>query len=270
MARKQQLRFLVTNDDGVYAPGLWALAERLKQVGEVTVVAPDREQSAIGTAITLHHPLRLREVDPIVKGIKAYSVEGTPSDSTILALRFLLHRKVNMVFSGINEGGNLGDDVLLSGTVGGAMQAYFQGLPAVAISVNAWENVLFDAAAQLGALLAGKLPLFPARRMLLNVNLPNLPLEKIRGIEITHLASRSYFDLIKKGHDGKRDYYWITRGKPQWDSEEGTDAKAVQEQKISITPIHSDLSLRQDSKFLCDISSAIFRELSGSKAPLEH
>ncbi len=267
MAGKKQPRFLITNDDGIYAPGIWVLAENLKQVGKVVIVAPDREQSAIGTAITLHQPLRLKEIEPLVKGVKAYSVEGTPSDSIILALQLLLRNKVDMVFSGINEGANLGDDVLLSGTVGGAMQGYLHGLPAVAISVNAWENVHFEAAAILGVILARKLLSSPPsvniakKRILLNVNLPNLPVGGIRGIEITHLAGRSYFDLIKKGHDGKRDYYWIVRGTPLWEVEEGTDAKVVQDGRISITPIHSDLSLRENNELLYSVSSEIFREL---------
>ena len=127
------MKILVTNDDGIYRRGLWALAAELQRVAEVVVVAPDREQSAVGAAITLHQPLHYTEVEPMVAGIKAYSVAGTPSDSVILALGML--EDVGMVFSGINEGANLGNDVLLSGTVGAALQGYFHGLPSIALSM---------------------------------------------------------------------------------------------------------------------------------------
>ena len=142
------MKILVTNDDGIFAHGLWALAGELKAVGQVIVVAPDREQSAIGTAVTLHQLLRLRKVRSLLPEIETYSVDGTPADSVILALSELAKGEVGLVVSGINQGLNLGDDVLISGTVGGALQGYLHGFPAIAISVDSWENHYFPAAAQ--------------------------------------------------------------------------------------------------------------------------
>ncbi len=236
------MKILVTNDDGIYAKGLWALVAELQKVGEVIVVAPDREQSAIGTAVTLHQPLRLREVRPLVAGIKAYAVEGTPSDSVILALG-MLGEGIEAVFSGVNEGANLGDDVLISGTVGAALQAYLHGLPAIALSVEVGGNMHFKVAAKLGSLLVNKIATNSLPQgLLLNINLPNLPRDEIKGIELTRLARRSYADLIESGNDGKRDYYWIVRGEPQWDRDVGSDRWAVEERRISITPLRGELS----------------------------
>ena len=235
------MKILVTNDDGFYARGLWLLARELSKVGDVVIVAPDREQSAVSSSMTLHHPLRVRKVRSPLEGVPSYSVEGTPSDCVILALGRLLTEKVDLVFSGINEGANLGDDVLLSGTVGAALQGYFKGIPSVAISVGALKDVHFEVAAKLAGILAKKMGDIP-REVLLNVNLPNLPFEQIQGIEVTKLGRRSFGDKVVEGNDGKREYYWIVRGEPQWQPEEGTDVKAFTEDKISITPLYTDLT----------------------------
>ena len=235
------MKILVTNDDGFYARGLWLLARELSKVGEVVIVAPDREQSAVGSSMSLHHPLRVRKVRSPLEGVISYSVEGTPADCVILALGRLLKGKVDLVFSGINEGANLGDDVLLSGTVGAALQGHFKGIPSVALSVGALKDVHFDAAVRLAGVLAklmGNLP----REVLLNVNLPNLPMEEIKGIEITKLGRRSFSDEVVEGNDGKREYYWIVRGEPQWHPEPGTDVGAFTSDKISITPLYTDLT----------------------------
>lgn len=253
------MKILVTNDDGIYARGLWALAESLSTIAEVVVVAPDREQSAVGTSITLQHPLRAREFAPLVKGVNAYSVEGTPADCVILGLETLVEGKVGVVFSGINEGSNLGNDVLISGTVGAALQGYFRRLPSIAFSVAAMGDVRYDVAAKLAALLAnriaeGALP----QEILLNVNVPNLPWDQIRGIELTRLAGRSYTDKIKEEHDGKRGYYWIVRGKAEWNVDQGTDIWAIQKRKISITPLQSNLTCHADLGVLSPLLSPLF------------
>jgi 5'-nucleotidase len=239
------LKILVTNDDGVHSEGLWAVVKELKEVGKVIVVAPDRDQSGVGTAVTLRHPLRLTEMKAPISGIKAYFVEGTPGDSVILAIKFAIKDKVDLVVSGINEGPNLGNDVFISGTIGGALQGYFYGIPSIAISVAAFDGLHFDVAARMAKMLAvgfqkGVLP----RKLLLNVNLPNLPQEKIEGIEITKLGERSYTDSINQGHDGKRDYYWIVRGVPEWGVSPGTDVWALEQNRISITsfPDPNDLN----------------------------
>jgi 5'-nucleotidase len=245
------LKILVTNDDGVAAPGLWALVEELKKVGEVIVVVPDREQSGVGTSVTLHHPLRVREVMPVMEGTPTYVVEGTPSDSVIIALGMVVGGRADLIVSGINEGSNLGNDVIISGTVAAAFQGYFHGIPSIAVSVASFHDLHFDVAARIALFFAlqfdkGKLP----PKVLLNINVPNLPLEEIEGIEITRLGERSTTDAIRngaisKGFDGKRDYYWIRHGAPEWVGGEGTDIWALKHNRISITPLHSDLTDHQ-------------------------
>ena len=264
------MKILITNDDGIAAPGLWALAEELKSIAEVVVVAPDREQSGVGTSVTLHQPLRVRPISPIVTGVETYAVEGTPADSIIIALRMLLKDRIDLVICGINEGSNLGTDVLISGTVGAAFQAYFYGLPAIAISVASFDNLHFEVASRICSLLAqhlaaGNLP----RRLLLNINLPNMPIDQIAGIEITELGERSYTDAVKRGsvkagHDGKRDYYWIVHGEPQSQEEKGTDVWALRHKRISITPLHSDLTSHEQLASLEGVCSLLSQELPSS------
>ena len=232
------MKILITNDDGIYTDGLWALAEELKEIASVTIVAPDRNQSGSGTSITFHHPLRLSEIKSPLKGISAYSVEGTPADSVILAIRFAIKDKIDLVISGINKGPNLGDDAFISGTVGAARQGYFYGIPSIAVSVAAFEDPHFSSAARFSRHLVnifgnGGLP----GNLLLNVNVPNLPLEEIEGIEITKLGQRKYLDNVEPGHDGMRQYYWIVRGEPEWEVIQGSDIWALKQNKISITPL---------------------------------
>jgi 5'-nucleotidase len=256
------LTILVTNDDGIHARGLWALVEALKEVDKVVVVAPDREQSAVGTSVTLHQPLRAKEIKPLVEGVKTYSVEGTPGDCVILGLGYLIEDEVSLVAAGINEGANLGDDVLISGTVAAAFQGHLNGMPSIAISVGALEDIHTEPAARLAALLARRIEAHPIlKETLLNINLPNLPLDQIEGIEVTRLGRRSYRDVIQEGHDGKRTYYWIVRGKAQWQYEEGTDVWALSKHRISITPLHADLTNTLPLTSLKDLSKAILQEL---------
>ncbi|HEX78416.1 MAG TPA: 5'/3'-nucleotidase SurE [Dehalococcoidia bacterium] len=264
------LKILVSNDDGIYARGMWLLAERLKQGAEVVVVAPDREQSGAGTAVSLHHPLRLHRMRPLVAGIETYSVEGTPSDSIILALGTVLKDGVDLVICGINEGANLGNDVLISGTVGAALQGFFHGIPSIALSVAAIKEARFEAAAELGVLLAHQVAeeAIP-RDILLNVNLPNLPAQEIQGIELTRLAQRSYADVVREGHDGKRKYYWIVRGEPQWNIDAGTDIWAVTHGRISIAPLGSNLTQVAIPPHFGELLPRLWQELRrlGSQAP---
>jgi 5'-nucleotidase len=236
------MRILITNDDGILAPGLWTLVKELKNIAQVVVVAPDREQSAIGTAVTLRQPLRAQRVRPIVPEVEAYSVEGTPADSVILALGKLIKNKVDLVISGVNQGPNLGDDVFISGTVGAALQGYLRGLPAIAISVAAVDSRHLDDAAKLAGLLAKRIDSnsLPSD-IFLNVNLPNLPLAKIKGVKITRLASGGYTNTVEKGFDGKREYYWVVRQRINTDTDRKTDIWAIEQGNISITPLHTDL-----------------------------
>ena len=255
------MKILVGNDDGVYADGLWALAKELRDIATVTVVAPDRDQSGSGTSVTLRHPLRMVEIKSPLDGVTAYSVEGTPADSIILALRHILKDRVDLVVSGINEGPNLGDDVYISGTVGAALQGFFYGIPALAFSVAAFGSLHFDVAARLAKLLVKEIAdKGLSRRMLFNVNLPNLPREKLEGIEVTKLGEREYTDRIEPGHDGKRQYHWIMRGKSAWRSIPGTDIWALEQNKISVTPLfgNPDGSSRE---LLKNLAPELFRKL---------
>jgi len=262
------MEILLTNDDGIFAPGLWRLARELKQLARVVVVAPDREQSGLGTAVTLHQPLRVQKVRPLVPEVEAYSVEGTPADSVILALGKLLKSQIDLVVSGINSGPNLGDDVLISGTVGAALQGYLRGFPALAISIASVDNLYLDNAARLAALLVRKLAnsSLPSD-IFLNVNLPGLPLEKIKGIKITKLASKSHIDTVEEGHNGRKAYYWLVRQQINKDADKKTDIWAIEKGNISITPLHTDL-LNKPSPLIPDsLCSDLLKELRITENP---
>lgn len=240
------MKILVTNDDGIASPGLRILAESLTEVGDVVVVAPDREQSGVGASVTLHHPVRVSPSPPVMNGIEAYSVEGTPGDSVILATSTLVKEPIGLIVSGINAGANLGNDVFVSGTVGAAFHGYFRGIPSIAVSVTALNNLRYEVAAKLAMLLAirvreGALP----KELLLNVNLPNEPIEKLKGVKVTRSGQNSYTESIKEGYDARRKYYWLERGKPAWQIEEGTDIWAVQSNYVSITPLRNDITAHQ-------------------------
>jgi 5'-nucleotidase len=264
------MKILVTNDDGILAEGLWILAKKLKNIGHVVVVAPDREQSAIGTAVTLSQPLRVQKVRPLVPEIEAYAVEGTPGDSVILALEKLVKGQIGLVVSGINQGLNVGNDVLISGTISGALQGYLRGFPAIAVSIAGVDNPYSDGAARVVALLARKIVsnVLPAN-IFLSVNLPDLPLSKIKGIRFTRLASESHIDTVEEGHDGKRQYYWLVRQRmPNKIHQDMTDIGAIEQGYISITPLHiyqdSQAAFATDSFFTAGPGTDLFQELKKS------
>ncbi len=256
------MTILVTNDDGVFTDGLHALVTELKKIAQVVVVAPDREQSAIGTAVTLLHPLRVRRVRPIVPEVATYSVEGTPSDCVILALSTLVKDKISMVISGINQGANLGDDVFISGTVAAALQGYFRGLHTMAISTEAVDSHYLNTAASLATLVvkwldSSALP----NKVFLNVNLPDLPLAEIRGAKITRLASETHIDTAREGNDGKRKYYWLVRHRTDKPSDNQTDMWAIGQGYISITPLHANLFNKSALAIPDNLGSDLLQEL---------
>jgi 5'-nucleotidase len=234
----------------------------LKKIAEVIVVAPDREQSGIGTAVTLRQPLRMHRVDPLVPEVEAYSIEGTPADSVILGLTKLAESNIDLVVSGINPGANLGDNVLISGTVGAALQGYLHGLPAIAVSVNARDSPYLDTAAELAALLARRIEYnhLPSN-IFLNVNLPNLPLTRIKGLEITRLASRSHTDEVEEGHDGKQVYYRLIRQTVDKTVDNKTDIWAMEQGHISITPLQTILVSNPSPLTPDSLSSELLQEL---------
>jgi 5'-nucleotidase len=230
---------LVTNDDGVYSPGIQMLAKRLRELDEVVIVAPDRERSAAGHSMTLHRPLLIEEIRE-----SAYSVNGTPTDCVNIAVKGLLKESPRLVVSGINKGPNLGDDVTYSGTVAGAIEGILLGIPSFAVSLAARENFRFAEAAEVAFRTAVQVldHGMPAGT-LLNVNVPNLPLSEIQGTRITRLGKRIYHQMTVERVDprGKK-YYWIGGGEPDWEREEGTDLDAVDRGMISVTPLHLDFT----------------------------
>ena len=265
------MNILVTNDDGIYARGLWALVKELIEVGNVTVVAPDREQSAIGTALTLRQPLRVQRIECTPLPIETWAVEGTPGDAVVMALARLVKDKVDLVVSGINQGPNVGDDVLISGTVGAALQGYQRGVPAIAVSlVSRWdkrENLNVDAAARTTTLLArrfasGEL----SGNMFLNINAPDLPLSEINGMKVTHLAHETHIETVEEGNDGKRAYFWLVRRNICENPVSGTDIHAIEERNISITNLHTLLAPRKYHGITDAECAVIFAELKSDEA----
>lgn len=259
------MKILVTNDDGITADGLWILARELTSIAEVVVVAPDREQSATGTAVTLWEPLRIRRVHPVVPGVETYAVEGTPSDSVLLALGSLVKSKIDLVVSGINWGLNLGDDIYISGTVSAALQGYLHGLPALAVSTERDSESGFQTAARLAAILAGRINASPPpANLFLNINVPNVPPSRIRRIQTTRLANESHINTVTEGNDGKRNYYWLVRQRQDSSQDRKTDVWAVDHGHISITPLFSSLPTKKLSALLNNLCSGLLEELTGS------
>ena len=234
------MRILVSNDDGILARGLALLADVCRTVGEVTVVAPDREQSGTSHSLTLSRPLRaVRRPDG------AYQVDGTPTDCVLLALGALLPNKPELVFSGINHGPNMGEDVLYSGTVAAAMEGLSLGIPGIAVSFAGGDVELLDSQRPwLERLVAGIASVrdFP-RETLLNINLPPLPGDGVRGIKVTTLGSRVYSESLMETRDpwGRR-MYWIGGGQISWSGSEDSDFLAIRDGFISVTPLHVDLT----------------------------
>jgi 5'-nucleotidase len=230
-------RILVTNDDGVQSPGLAAVAEALAALGEVTVVAPQRETSAIGHALTLHNPLRLERIRE-----RMFAVDGTPTDCVTLGVFTVLHGLPDLVVSGINRGLNIGDDVTYSGTVAGALEAILLGVPGLAVSVdkgdNGWE---FTAAARMAAMFAEAIlerGLPP--RVLLNLNVPK---GEPNGIRVTVQGRRNHSTSVSERTDVRgRPYYWIGLSEDDWLPEPNSDHLAIVEGFVSVTPLQPDLT----------------------------
>ncbi len=230
---------LVTNDDGIRAPGIRLLAEALGDLGEVAVYAPDRQRSATGHSVSLHHPLR-------VTTLRAgwHMVDGTPTDCVMLAVRMLLGRKPDLVVSGINDGANLGDDVTYSGTVAGAYEGMLLGIPSIAVSDVSYAPKHMETAAQVGRrmaeyVLANGVP----EDTMLNVNVPDCPFDQLAGVAVTRMGRRSYQDEIVRREDPRGGvYYWIGGAEPAHVEESGTDFAAIEVNQVSVTPLHRDLT----------------------------
>jgi 5'-nucleotidase len=234
------MHILVANDDGILAPGLQVLAEACQTVAHVTVVAPDREQSAQSHALTMTRPLR-----PVRRPDGTWQVDGTPTDCVLLALEALMPERPAFVFSGINHGPNMGEDVLYSGTVSAAMEAVVLGIPGVAFSLAGRRDDLLPGYRDLVAKLVRRicaLKDFPPST-LLNINLPSIPADEVKGIRVVRLGSRFFSDTVARQQDPwGREVLWIGGGKITWTGDADTDHAAVADGYVSITPLQMDLT----------------------------
>jgi len=235
------MKILITNGDGIYARGLWELASGLMKVGDVLIVAPDQGVSGQGTKVTAKNLVKVSKIRPLASGtsgVQCHSVQGTPSDCVIAALNAMADDEIGLVVSGINEGANIGEDILISGTVGAALQGYLHDIPSLAISVDAEENFDFRAAIQVTVAMMKLLEakILP-QSSLFNVNVPNLPLSQIAGIHITRLGRGTLCDAIECRENGSDAYCLIVSGNRPAHAEEGTDVWAISHNMISITPV---------------------------------
>lgn len=236
------MRFLLSNDDGYQSPGLGALAAAMRELGEVTVVAPDRNRSGASNSLTLGRPLRIRSAD---NGF--FYVDGTPTDCVHLGITGVMQEEPDMVIAGINRGPNLGDDILYSGTVAAAMEGRFLGYPAVALSyVGARMTHLAAAANVVKRIIGGMIsnPLPPDT--ILNVNIPDVPYDQITGYSATRLGYRHKSEPAVKSHDPVGEpIYWVGPPGPEQDAGQGTDFHAVRHLAVSVTPLKVDLTRRE-------------------------
>ena len=238
------MHFLITNDDGILAPGIQCLIDAAEPLGVVTVVAPDREQSGMSHSLTLHQPVR-----PVERGRRRWQINGTPTDCVMIALEALMPERPDFVLSGINHGHNMGEDVLYSGTVAAAMEGLALGIPSIAFSyaggdLRADLTHLQEQVKVVTPLLKHliELPAFPVNT-LFNVNLPPLPADQVKGIRITRLGRRVYSNSLKTMEDPwGRPVYWIGGGEITWSGEESSDFFAIQQGFVSVTPLHLDLT----------------------------
>ncbi|MCX7794179.1 MAG: 5'/3'-nucleotidase SurE [Thermodesulfovibrionales bacterium] len=269
---------LLTNDDGIHAHGIKALYHAFLEIAEVYIVAPDRERSASSHSLTLHRPLKVSEL-----GDRIFSVNGTPTDCVALAVNKILPKKPELIISGINDGPNLGDDITYSGTVSAAIEGTILGIPSFAISLDTWimkknhkegfceTGVCWFESATRIALIVARFILEHSLPYdtLLNVNVPNLPLNEIKGIKLTRQGKRIYDNAIQEVYSPSGEkHYWIGGGEPYWERGEDTDINAVVNGYVSITPVHLDLTNYEALKYLSARWQEIEDQIKGFKEVL--
>lgn len=233
------MHLLLSNDDGIHALGLKLLADALSQMGKTTVVAPNRNRSAASNSLTLDRPIRAQKMSD-----NWYSVDGTPTDCVHLGITGLIDEEPNIVVSGINAGANLGDDVIYSGTVAAAMEGRFLGLPAVAISITSFQPSYLEDAARVSYKLISKLTSTQLPNdVIININIPDLPQEELKGIQTTRLGNRHKAEPVIQSEDPRgKPIYWVGAAGPEQDSGPGTDFHAIKNGYISVSPMHLDLT----------------------------
>ncbi|MBI3008208.1 MAG: 5'/3'-nucleotidase SurE [Candidatus Omnitrophica bacterium] len=237
------MKILLTNDDGINSEGLYSLYREAKKLGDVTIVAPDAEQSAVGHAITLSQPLRVKEIMRN-RSFYGYAVNGTPADCVKIGVRAVMKSRPDIIISGINLGPNLGTDVIYSGTVSAATEARILGVPSFAISLATYKKPDYEYAASFArrlirVVVRQGLP----KDTLLNVNVPPVPEGKVRGVKITHQSKSRFIEVFDKRKDPReRTYYWLTGEMAQMEDDGDADDVAIKENYISITPIHFDMT----------------------------
>lgn len=235
------MNILVTNDDGIESDGIRALSVALSQLGTVTVVAPQSEQSAVSRSITFRTPLRVESRQAPLEG--SFAVSGTPADCVFLALHHLLESKPDLLVSGINTGPNLGDDILYSGTVAGALEGALNGIPAIAISAGAYSGQRYDTAANWLVSFLKENDLKLPGKTCLNINVPACDLSELRGAKYTFQGHTHYAQrVIRRRDPWGKDYYWLGGELPAGRPDEGSDIAAVREGYVSITPLGLDLT----------------------------
>jgi 5'-nucleotidase len=241
------MHILLSNDDGYLAPGINRLAKALEKYGHITMVAPDRDRSGASNSLTLTRPIRARQVKPNV-----YHVDGTPTDCVHLAITGLLDQEPDMVISGINNGANLGDDILYSGTVAAAMEGRFLGFPAIAVSLTGMPAKHYETAVYAVEQILNAIDKFPAtKEMILNVNVPDKPKSDIRGMKITRLGNRHKAEPVVKMLDPRGEpVFWVGPAGEEQDAGPGTDFHAIKNDFISITPLQVDITAH---KFLKEV-----------------
>lgn len=240
------LKVLISNDDGIHANGIQTLAAKLAQQYEVYVVAPDRERSATGHALTLHKPIRIEEVDLKLPVAKAYAVSGTPSDCVKLALNALLDVEIDVLVSGINHGPNLGSDVIYSGTVSAALEGAIHGIPSIAVSlVNGFEKMAdFSHGAEfISQFLPTAMKVGIPAKSILNINIPAVSLNHFAGIKIAELGTRMYTDSYEKRIDPRGGiYYWLAGEIIESGEADDSDVEAIRNNMVAISPVHYNLT----------------------------
>ncbi|TFG90526.1 MAG: 5'/3'-nucleotidase SurE [Candidatus Atribacteria bacterium] len=238
------MKILLTNDDGIYSEGIQILKKQLDNIAKVIVIAPDRERSTIGHAMTLRKPLRIKKVK-VDGNFWGFSLDGTPADCVIVGLMEIMKdEKPDLVVSGINRGANLGDDIIYSGTVSAAMEGAMRNIPSLAVSLAGFEDFQFESAALFTKKIAcdlvkNNLP----PNLVLNINFPNIVYEEIKGVEVTRHGKRVYQNEIKIIDDPKgTSHYWLGGELPEGNIEPDTDFEAIYNNKVSITPLSLDLT----------------------------